>query len=368
VRKSRQDGLLSAAYDSVETVYRREVFPAIFSFLLEYNKIRLLDEDEVRSIAKREVQVCESSTDYSVYCLDSGYMFPASGLMLTDDFKLISASIGSPQYSRRFTGEALAHHDFVDPVLTPRLLLKRQKISHSDISGAACLLSPRYQNYFHWMVETIPKIRYVEEYERKTGDDVTYVLPSDLPSWGAESLSLLGYSEEKVTSAQFSSYQADELIIPPHPFRGSYADYDWIRKNVFENLTREDESSHRIFISRSNAIGRRISNKNEVMDILSEYGFEKRLLENQSVSQNVRDFLNADIIVAPHGAGLADVIFCQNNCTVIELFGSRHNKSYQDICDVLQIPYKRIDCKPDATDIIVDTTVLRQTLGDTIDE
>lgn len=363
VRKVYKDGFHSALASSIEAIYRRKIFPKTFRFLVNNGKITVLNDEDIHQRSHINIRIDLGDSTAFISEFDSVFVLPESGLVLTDELELVNAAIGAPEYSRKFTMEALAHHDFISFWLTPRLLLDR-KLHGERIQDQVCVLTPRYKNYYHWMVGTVPKLRYVEKYKEETGNEVVYLLPKDLPKWGRETISLLGYSQNKFINAQSAVYRPDNIILPPHPYPGHSIDYYWIRNKVFNNLDSSEEASNRIYISRSNAIGRQISNETEVVDVLKDFGFKKLRLEERSVSQNIREFMHAEVIVAPHGAGLTDIIFCDTDCTVLELFGSQKTEAYEQLSEILGLEYRRMDCQPDGTDLIVDTDQLRQALGE----
>jgi len=357
-RKLAQDGVLSTVHASVETVYRREILPPVFSRVKKSGSVESLDVEGLQQIANKSVtsRFSAGETRRHVFEINDGYVFPVSGLCLSQEGQPISASLGTPELSDQFTVEALARVDFSGFLLTPRLILPFSSLPPAEkLSGPVCPLSPRYTNYYHWMVGTVPKLRYVEMYEERTGEDVTFLLPRALPSWGREILDLLGFPPEKFVTAEAGLYQADELIVPSHPFPGEASDYEWIRSRIFDEVYSDDfNDGSNIYISRSNAIGRRVVNEDAVVDTLLPYGFEKYRLEERSVRENIAAFANADAVVSPHGAGLTDIMFCRD-AAVVELFGSRKNDAYEQLADLVGLTYKSINCQPEATDLRVDT-------------
>jgi len=64
---------------------------------------------------------------------------------------------------------------------------------------------------------------------------------------------------------------------------------------------------------------RKIQNIEQVEDYLSRYGFETVYLEGMSTRDQILLFQSAEFIVAPHGAGLANLLFCEPGTKVIEL-------------------------------------------------
>ena len=57
---------------------------------------------------------------------------------------------------------------------------------------------------------------------------------------------------------------------------------------------------------------------NQVEKLLARYGFETVYLETMSISDQVRLFQTAEFIIGPHGAGLANLLFCEPGTKVIE--------------------------------------------------
>ena len=84
-------------------------------------------------------------------------------------------------------------------------------------------------------------------------------------------------------------------------------------------------------------------NEEELMNCLKPLGFQKYELEDLSLLQQAVLFNSAKIIVAPHGAGLGNILFCNDNVRIIELFppGSFH-KHYQTISQKLDFNYQSV--------------------------
>ncbi|MEQ9121403.1 MAG: glycosyltransferase family 61 protein, partial [Alphaproteobacteria bacterium] len=82
--------------------------------------------------------------------------------------------------------------------------------------------------------------------------------------------------------------------------------------------------SKRIFISRLDAPKRRLLNHDAVMALLERYGFEHATLSGRSVEEQAALFREADVIVAVHGAALANLVFSPPGQKIIELLPSNH--------------------------------------------
>jgi hypothetical protein len=79
---------------------------------------------------------------------------------------------------------------------------------------------------------------------------------------------------------------------------------------------------NRILISRAGAANRRILNEADLLQALSPLGFERYRLEALPIEEQIALFQDAECVVAPHGAGLANLVFAPETA-VVELFGSR---------------------------------------------
>ncbi len=61
-------------------------------------------------------------------------------------------------------------------------------------------------------------------------------------------------------------------------------------------------------------------NKDDVIDLLRQYGFEEIKLEGLSLRQQAAALTSCEAIVAPHGAGLSNIVFCEPGTKIIEIF------------------------------------------------
>src|SRR5690606_26650629 len=69
---------------------------------------------------------------------------------------------------------------------------------------------------------------------------------------------------------------------------------------------------------RANSSSRRVANEEQVLEVLRPLGFEVTTLEGLSVAQQILLFHRAEAVVAPHGAALSNLVFCQPETRVLE--------------------------------------------------
>lgn len=115
---------------------------------------------------------------------------------------------------------------------------------------------------------------------------------------------------------------------------------EWTRNLMISDFVKPNhesrENGKRIYISRGKASRRRLINENKVLEKLCKEGFKSYFLEDMSIEQQVKLFSEAEAVVAPHGAGLVNIIFCRRAIRILELFPewvspALTNLAYQDI-------------------------------------
>ncbi|MBP0005380.1 MAG: DUF563 domain-containing protein [Cyanobacteria bacterium SBC] len=248
------------------------------------------------------------------------------------------------------------HRIFTKPTLPPL----------ETINGTVAVLCGLSANvYFHWMVDVLPRLDILRRSgfpEREI--DWFYVNSID-KLFQQQTLELLGVPLHKVIeSDRHPHLQATRLVVPSFPSHLGWAtppSIDFLRLTFlpFANsttpqlfATQRDEFPERIYISRQNAKYRKIINEDEVTDYLHQYGFVPIALEKYSIVEQVRLFANAKAVVAPHGAGLTNLVFCQPGSIAIELFSPNYIRYYYwSICRYLKLDHyyiigKSFRCNP----------------------
>ena len=111
---------------------------------------------------------------------------------------------------------------------------------------------------------------------------------------------------------------------------------------------------------------RKFHNLEQVEALLSIYGFKTVYLEGMSGVDQILLFQSAEFIIAAHGAGLANLLFCEPGTKVIELMPSVEFRSFfWLIAQKLNLVYGLQFCGVDRyeDDITVDIDKLRTLIG-----
>jgi len=177
--------------------------------------------------------------------------------------------------------------------------------------------------YFHWIFDSLPRLKLLED----VIDKIDYlIVPYNLKRFHLETLNLSGFPEEKLLKVKDGTHLlCENLYVPSLLCRPKLAS-DFLR----ENFTPEDVAEpHRlIYISRKDALYRKIINEKEVEDYLREIGFEIVQMSELSLLESVKVCAEARIVIAPHGANLSNTVFCKN-AKILEIFSPSYiDKAY----------------------------------------
>ncbi|GJL61404.1 MAG: hypothetical protein NPIRA04_00580 [Nitrospirales bacterium] len=197
--------------------------------------------------------------------------------------------------------------------------------------GRIAVLTSGHQHiYSHWLFDILPRLAKLRELY---GEPDHYFLQY-LHPFQVETLKYVGLTSGShiINSAQVLWVRGDELVVPCHQIMFGYHHprwvCDWLRDTFLPARMSSPNPKRKIYISRSCAGKRMVTNEEELSNFLREQGFAICLLETMTFAEQVGLFSDADVIVAPHGSGLANLVFCNPGTQVIELFPARATDAY----------------------------------------
>ncbi|WP_066258974.1 glycosyltransferase family 61 protein [Neobacillus drentensis] len=235
--------------------------------------------------------------------IPNGRICGANGAIITPDNQLL--------WDVSFEGVHIApetHSIFQEKTLP--------EVTH--IKDAVDLTHVYSRNYYHWMYEVIPRTDLLAQ----CGPPVElYIVNTEQEKpYQNETLHQLGISDDRLLKTHSGFHvQAEKLLLPAQPSFPTKWGYDYLRKVFISNHTQNLSSDKkRIFISRR--WSRKITNEEQVMKVLTKYGFVKVDLESLSVAEQVQLFSGAEVVIAAHGAALTNLTFCRPGTKVLEIF------------------------------------------------
>jgi hypothetical protein len=369
-RKLAADGPAETATAAAEFLCRKVVLTPLFRRLLDAGRPPVIADKCLPDVAPRyyplDGSVSPDSGQSFVAGMDCGYVLSATGMGLTPGGIVVGATISEPAGRPRKTGVVLERQAVLGgPKTVADLVAGRVGALDSAARhiGPLAPMIPRYRNYFHWLIECLPRLRGIRAYEERSGTDVSLLVPADLPEWIFESLRLVGVPKDRLVPAETAVYRTSDLVVPSFPLPTA-AECAWIRAQVLERAAEDVgvETGTNVYISRTGATERTVRNEDAVVSALSEYGFESYRLEELSVAAQARLFDEADLIVGAHGAGLSNLVFCTDGAA-LELFGKKVKSNYANIAETVGIHYESLQCAAAGVDLVVDTDRLVNVVG-----
>ena len=202
-------------------------------------------------------------------------------------------------------------------------LRNRQQLPKATrIEGTAAVLNnPWCHNYYHWLLEVVPRIMLL----RRAGVEPDWFVLEFQSRYQKRVLELLGIPLDKCIQPHYGQHlKADSFVRPSHPGVSAWKEMASTIKNCLAENDAPGEScegkrGRRIYISRKAAAHRKLANEAELDRDLAACGFESHSFESIDFSQQVRLMRDAEVIVAVHGAALANLIFARPGTPVIEI-------------------------------------------------
>lgn len=177
------------------------------------------------------------------------------------------------------------------------------------------------QNYWHFVFTVLDQIYAME----KNGYDGKYILWNK--SYIKELVMLLGINQERLVLVNENEvYKIKELHIIDN--------YCWaspknpkllleMRAKILSNIDMSDIDKYpkHLYIRRIKPYARAVKNEAEVIEFLKKYKFSAIFPDDYSVSEQIKYFHAADIVVCPHGGCSTNALFMKPNSHFIECFG-----------------------------------------------
>ncbi len=311
---------------------------SISSFKIIHPEEEILNNEQPKTLEGCDIPQCfedeasHTSPEVFVLRIKDGRAWSDCAVMSPDNKVLADVS-------RIFSQSVENHSIFKKRILRPP--------TYIDGNVATLAVFGGDHNYFHWMFDALPRIGLLAEDGIKISDiDYFYVNSCHLP-FQKETLEVLGIPSSKLIECmKITHIKAQQLIVPSLPIKhtGNTGHIPgWVcnfyEKN-FSKLKVKRSYSKRIYINRLDASHRKILNEENVIYVLEKMGFQSLSLSELAFSEQVSIFAFADFIIAPHGAGLSNLIFCSPQTKLIEIFHPSYvNPCYWSLCNRLSLKY-----------------------------
>jgi capsular polysaccharide biosynthesis protein len=244
----------------------------------------------------------------------------AEPLVLTQDRRALLQST--------FDREQLEANDVMRRRLHPPVRLQGPHV---------CLLSQWSTNYFHWMLDTLPRLALLAP-EAQT--ELPVIVPDALGPVILDSLARAGVVPERLVRFDGTQFQVDELHFPSLVGRTGHLPgwaATWLRDLL--GAAGDPGPPRRLYVSRADATWRRVVNEEAVVTLLAQRGFETILPGELSLDEQMAAFGAAEAVVGAHGAGFVGLV-ASRSATLVELFPDTWvNGCYYAMAAELGLPY-----------------------------
>lgn len=190
------------------------------------------------------------------------------------------------------------------------------------VSGTVLSLTTRGTagNYYHFLYDAIA--RYGIFREAMPEVEVDAIIVPHQTGYQRQLLELIGIDQPLLQPQPGLTYRADRLLVPSTPNQDLDAPRwvtHWLREHLPARPT--GPTPARLYLSRGTKPNtRRYVEEAELVPELERRGFTVLDPGSLSVQEQINTFAGADIVIAPHGAGLTNITFCTPGTRVIEMF------------------------------------------------
>jgi len=272
--------------------------------------------------------------------LPNGRVFGQNGTIMTEDNELladVSMQFGINSKKGNYGDYQVFHLPKI-----PRPTKMKGSIVVLSTAGT--------ESYYHSLLEMVPRVGILRQCSPEAWKNYDHFVIGQAPPAVREALEQLGVPADKMIQDHPSFHiQASRLIVPSlcgttgHPTKWAC---EFLRRSFPPG--RKRGKGRKIFISRGPAMGRHVLNREMLSELLEQRGIEMVEPEHLSLQDQIDLFASADLVVAPHGAALTNLLWCKPETHVIELFSPSYvNICFWALCDQLELRYSYLICKGD---------------------
>ncbi len=200
---------------------------------------------------------------------------------------------------------------------------KALAVGLEELDGVTMSLWANGDNYAHCLLQSVPRLDLLRRAFGLEAD--RFLLNAAAPRATVEALEILGIPADRlhlVPSRGAAAYRCETLRAATSPHMHDFG-VSWTAAFLNELFLPDppDSNSRRIYVRRG--VSRRAAlNDEEVLALLEPSGFEAVTMDGRSIGEQAAIFASAAVIVATHGAALANLVFSRPGTTVIELMGT----------------------------------------------
>jgi capsular polysaccharide biosynthesis protein len=233
-------------------------------------------------------------------------------------------------------------------------------------------------NYYHWLIDLLPRIGLLKLAEKRFGPFQRLLINGSRAHYEEASLQASGLDPARTLYVDAGDrFLIRDAIIPSMDhFAKTVAPWKIeMLRSLRDARSHGQTGARRLYVSRQRAAVRRVINESELEELLTAADFTIVELEFKSWNEQVSMFAGAEVVLAPHGAALANIVFCHPGALVAEI-GTRagYKDFYLQLAASAELRYQFIEARPrieageaslrphENEDMIVEVALLRKFL------
>lgn len=333
----------------------------LFKFILE--KIEIIFFGKIEAISVKDyvnIKIIKIFTSHTFYMPElkdiegNNNVKPYSAKVPQSNVNIIKNGIFIPGSEEIYTSDLKVLNELTAQKINLKKGLSKRRIKeYKKINGKIlCLsMSGLERSYYHFTIEYLARWYLFAKSNLK----YDYIDYDEKNQFQRDLFKLLDIPERKKIPKHFQNVpiQANELIVPD--FINNWEEHilpngrihcmkqylpNWFDQ-VHKNLRQKSNSSvKRIYISRSKVYRRKIANEDDIIKLISNYGFRVFYMEDLDLDKQISLFNNAEVIISAHGAALSNIVYCSSTFKLLEIFPKNYfDSSYRILTRFLKCDY-----------------------------
>lgn len=310
------------------------VVQAIPRTLVDYSPINYYGKDELIPVPRPEN--IEELGFLHIYFQPQ--LVPRPYYFFLKDVTVHDVEIYDPKNSKRlFLENDPELNDWNNRLNKVRIVQRWHAMRHArkgkqDLEEAYVFSNRAWRNYYHFVFDSCMKYVYLES-SGSIRENTRLIIHEDigrLKAWQKQYMNILGIDESRFVVSEKSQFHTGRkplnvgsLLVASNCRQRTACSPDAIQTfqaRIRSSLRLPDPDTARwLYVTRKRSASRYVANENEVVDILESRGFEIVELEGLTVREQIELFYGAQVVVSPHGAGLANLVHCFYPPKVVEL-------------------------------------------------
>ena len=225
-------------------------------------------------------------------------------------------------------GQAILNTDFGNSVV----LMDRLRVNRRAVVQAEVLVAPwshYWGGYFDYLLFIAAKLcRIKQALPPDVFSRAVVAYPLFRTTFERELLHMIGFSDDRIFDTRHVDVQFDECVVANNSswFYPGFADVQCLKRNADAYMPPTPTADRRLYIQRA---GRRHVVDEEVLLVrLRACGFDIIDDKPRTVAEQYALYSSASVIVGPHGASFANILWCRPGTRLLELFPTGYMPEY----------------------------------------